>query len=791
MKNRLPFSFLLILFLGITACTNALPVEPGVSLELARERAARVSDLRYELKFSIPAALEEPCAGEVTIRFELSRRGSLQLDFRPGAEAVRWMSVNGREVKPDVRSEHIVIPAKALHKGANKVSVSFVPDDAPLNRRPEFLYSLLVPDRARTLFPCFDQPDLKARFSLTLEIPEEWVAVANSAKLDERVEQGRKLLRFQETAPLPTYLFAFAAGRWNTATFERGGQPVSLYYRETDPAKLAQLPEIFRQISEALAWMEDYTGIPMPFPKYDCVIVPGFQFGGMEHPGAILFNENRMFLGEAPTDVELLSRTDLISHETAHLWFGDAVTMEWFDDVWTKEVFAGFFASAITRPLFPDVDYRTLDFRNFNVRAYEEDRTAGTTPIRQQLDNLKDAGLVYGNIVYDKSPVVMRMLADTLGAEAFREGLQAYLHRYLYGNATWPALIDILDNYTDADLKAWSHRWLEECGMPEYPESDDLPNLSALGYGYYPMSEKAIETALTSVTTLEKPYQRLSTLANLYENMLHGRLAHARMLSCLSEELRVEQDPLVAASGLGYLNDIWRHCPDEVEALLCDLARSRNIPAQVQLSAFRNLVHLHRNPAFDEEIWQIWREQRPWPGLELSAEDYNTLACELALRRPSDVNEIHSIQRGRITRADRLARFDFVWPSLSPDKAVRDSVFASLLEPENRATEPWVQESLRFLHHPLRQNEALDYLIPALDELQEIQRTGDIFFPKNWLVSTLSGHDSPEAASLVRSWLDAHADYPPLLRNKILQAADPLLRDAETEVTAQEADSPK
>jgi len=778
MKNLLSVSTLLILLWALVACEHELPVERGVGIELARERRANVSNLRYDLAFSIPEDLEQPCSGEVTLCFDLSQRGMLQLDFRPGAEAVRGLSVNGRDIAADVRNEHIVIPAKALRKGKNEVSVSFIPDDAPLNRRPEFLYTLLVPDRARTLFPCFDQPDLKARFSLTLDIPEEWVAVANCALQEETVREGRKHLRFQETALLPTYLFSFVAGRWQAATFARDGQPVSIYYRETDEAKLAQLPEIFRQIDEALDWMEEYTEIPMPFPKYDCIIVPGFQFGGMEHPGAILFNERRIFLGEAPTDVEVLSRTDLISHETAHLWFGDAVTMEWFDDVWTKEVFAGHFASAITRPLFPDVDYRTLDFRNFNVRAYEEDRTAGTTPIRQRLDNLQDAGLIYGNIVYDKSPVVMHMLIDTLGPYAFRKGLQDYLHQYMYGNATWPALIDILDTYTEADLKAWSHDWVEGCGMPEYPESDGLPNLPARGYGYYPMSEEAIDLALTTVSTLDKPYQRLSTLANLYENLLHERLSPDQLIPCLGRELQVEQNTLVAASALDYLCETWRHCPDEVEALLYEVARNRNIPAQIRLSAFRNLAHLHRDPAVDEELWQKWQTQRPWPGLELSAEDYNTLACELALRRPSDLEEIHSVQRGRITRADRLARFDFVWPSLSPDKAVRDSVFASLLEPENRATEPWVQESLRLLNHPLRQHEALDYLVPALDELQEIQRTGDIFFPKNWLVSTLSGHDSPEAAALVRGWLEAHPDYPPLLKNKILQAADPLLRNA-------------
>ena len=772
-----PVLHILLLFVLAAACTGVSPVESGVSRDLARERAARISDLHYNLAFSIPASLQEPCSGSVTLRFHLGRKGPLQLDFRPGANAVHSIIVNGREWPKDVRDEHIVISRKALRKGQNEVTVTFTPDDAPLNRRPEFLYSLLVPDRARTLFPCFDQPNLKATFSLALTIPEEWEAVSNSAAQEESISGGRKHIRFQESALLPTYLFSFAAGRWNMATFHRDGQPVHIYYRETDPAKLAQLPEIYRQIDYALDWMEDYTGIPMPFPKFDCVIVPGFQFGGMEHPGAILFNETRMFLGEAPTDAEKLSRTELISHETAHLWFGDAVTMEWFDDVWTKEVFAGHFAAQITRPLFPDIDFRTMDFRNFNILAYEEDRTAGTTPIRQRLDNLQDAGLIYGNIVYDKSPVVMRMLADTLGTDAFRKGLQEYLHRYLYANATWPELIDILDGYTDADLKAWSHQWMEEKGMPDYPESDYVPNLSALGYGFYPMSGKAIAIALASVTSLEKPYERLSTLANLYENMLRGRLAAEQMRSCLEEVLWKEKNPLVASSALGYLSKVWWHCPSEIESLLYRLAKSGDIPAQVQLSAFRSLVHLHCDVSIDEELSQVWLQQQPWPGLALSAEDYNTLACELALRRPADMEQICSVQRNRIANADRLARFDFVWPALSPHKAVRDSVFLSLLEPGNRATEPWALESLRLLNHPFRQQEALDYIVPALDEMQEIQRTGDIFFPKNWIVATLSGHNSPEAAALVRGWLDAHPDYPTLLLNKILQAADPLLRD--------------
>lgn len=757
---------------AVGCARGTLPVEPGVSEKLAQERSGRISDLSYHLSFDIPEKADEPCAGRVTIRFELKGEGPLQLDFRP--QTVQGLTVNGKQKPLKWISEHIVV--KGLKEGHNELQLSFTPEDAPLNRHDGYLYTLLVPERARTLFPCFDQPDLKARFTLELEIPEGWEAVGNGALVGETVRDGRKQLQFAETPAISTYLFAFAAGAWQKAIFERSGTPMLIYYRETDPAKVAQLPEIHRQICFALDWMEDFTGIPMPFSKYDCVIVPGFQFGGMEHPGSIFFSESRMFLGKAPTDADRLSRIDLIAHETAHLWFGDAVTMRWFNDVWTKEVFANYFAAQISRPLFPDIDFRTKDFRSFNIPAYAEDRTRGSTPIRQQLDNLRDAGLVYGNIVYDKAPVVMRMLADTLGADAFRAGMREYLHTYIGGNATWPELIGILDGHTEADLAAWSRMWVEEKGMMEYPETDDLPNLNALGYGYYPMSERAVEEALT--VWLPEPHQRLSNLANLYENMLHGRVEPLQLASSIGALLQKEDNDLVTASALAYLSEIWHTSghPALVEDQLLALVRRRETSPQLRLRAFRSLVHLVSRPETVETLYELWEHRSPWKGLTLSDEDYTTLSCELAIRLPERYETIYSTQRERIGNADRRARFDFVFPSVHPSRAVRDSVFSSLLEAENRVTEPWVQQSLRLLNHPFRQGEALGYIVPGLDEVQEIQRTGDIFFPKNWAVALLSGHDSPEAAELVKDWLEAHPDYPPLLGNKLLQAADRLLR---------------
>ena len=169
-----------------------------------------------------------------------------------------------------------------------------------------------------------------------------------------------------------------------------------------------------------------------------------------------------MFLDEHPTLDDQLGRSALIAHETSHMWFGDYVTMDWFDDVWTKEVFANYFASRIVEPLYPEVDHRLNFISDYVPSAYAEDRTAGSNPIKQKLDNLSDAGLVYGNIIYNKSPMVMEMLVRVLGEEAFRKGIREYLTTYAYGNATWEGLIRILDQYTAEDLEAWSRVWVHE-----------------------------------------------------------------------------------------------------------------------------------------------------------------------------------------------------------------------------------------------------------------------------------------------------------------------------------------
>jgi|RhiMethySRZTD1v2_1073278.scaffolds.fasta_scaffold03387_17 aminopeptidase N len=461
--------------LTMMQAVETIPVGPGVSEALARERAASIHDVRYDLRFVVPSARSEPVRGRATVRVTLNAPHRLVLDFAQPPDRVARVSINGRDAAAQHVDGHLIVPAALTKAGDNSVDVEFTSGDEALNRSDEFLYTLFVPARAQLAFPCFDQPDLKARFTLSLEVPESWQAVANGTELEQPgadVPAGRRGVRFAETPPLPTYLFAFVTGRFSVETATRNGRVMRMFHRETDAAKVARNRDaIFDLHARSLQWLEDYTAIPYAFGKFDVVMIPSFQFGGMEHAGAILYNQSAQLLDASATQNQLLDRASTIAHETAHMWFGDLVTMKWFNDVWMKEVFANFMAAKIVNPSFPDVNHELRFLLAHYPVAYQVDRTAGTNPIRQQLANLNEAGQLYGPIIYQKAPIVVRQLETMLGEAALRDGLREYLKRHAFGNATWLDLVRLLDERTPENVAAWSRAWVEERGRPEFTNS--------------------------------------------------------------------------------------------------------------------------------------------------------------------------------------------------------------------------------------------------------------------------------------------------------------------------------
>jgi aminopeptidase N len=458
--------------------------DPGVSEALAQERANAINDLRYGLSFTVPADRQRPVTGRATVQLALEKPHRLVFDFAQPPDRLRQVRVADREIQAFIADGHIVIEEGLTRAGVNRIEFEFTAGDEALNRNDDFLYTLFVPARARLAFPCFDQPDLKARYTLHLDVPAEWQAVSNGAERVRRTEGSTISIDFVETLPLPTYLFSFVTGRFSVETAMRAGREFRIFHRETDAAKVARNRDaIFDLHAKALAWLEDYTKIRYPWGKFDVVLIPSFQFGGMEHAGAILYNAAGLMLDESATQNQLLDRASVIAHETSHMWFGDLVTMRWFNDVWMKEVFANFMAAKIVNPSFPQVNHELRFLLAYYPTAYQVDRTAGTNPIRQQLANLDEAGQLYGPIIYQKAPIVMRQLELIVGESKFRDGLRAYLKRYAYGNATWLDLVRMLDERTPVDVTAWSHAWVEERGRPSFTTAvrlDDRQRLASI-----------------------------------------------------------------------------------------------------------------------------------------------------------------------------------------------------------------------------------------------------------------------------------------------------------------------
>jgi aminopeptidase N len=730
----------------------------------------------------------------------------------------------------------------------NELAIEFTAGNDALNRNAEFLYSLFVPARAHLAFPCFDQPDLKARFSLTLDVPAEWEVVANGAELERQVQNDRVSISFVETEPLPTYLFAFAAGRFQIESAERDGRTFRMFHRETDSDKVTRNRDaIFDLHAQALSWLEDYTTIPYKFGKFDFVLIPSFQFSGMEHAGAVLYNASTLFLDETATKDQELARASTIAHETAHMWFGDLVTMRWFDDVWMKEVFANFFAAKIVNPSFPELNHELRFLMAHHPGAYEVDRTPGANPIRQRLDNLREAGSLYGAIIYQKAPIVMRQLETLMGEAALRNGLREYLQRFAFSNATWPDLIALLDGLTEEDLATWSHIWVEQAGRPtvtveleskegrmaalELSQSDPwkrgliwnqrlqlvlgydqelkripvtldgpktsvpegvglpvprfvLPSGGELGYGRFVLDDQSRHALLANLPTVEDALARGSAWVILWDEVLDRRMTPRAFMESAMRALSTETDELNVQRILGYLGAAyWRLIPSgerhQVTASLESVLRTGLTGAQTKslkaayFSTLRNVASGAETVALLE---RIWRREESIPGLMLSENDESALALDLAAREVPAWSQILQTQLERIRNPDRRDRFRFVMPALSADPETRDRFFESLADLNNRRHEPWVLEGVAYLHHPLRTVESQRYLRPSLELLQEIQRTGDIFFPKRWLDATLANHNSETAAVTVREFLDSHGEYPARLRQIILQSADSLFR---------------
>lgn len=615
----------LFLLLGLHFTCFAQPdlkpiaVGPGVSLQLANYRRSVISNIQYTLNFDIPSEKTKAIDATESISFNLSAvKQPLQLDFKQSLDHVKSVEINGKNSTVDLKDEHLLLDQQYLHAGINQIKLQFIAGDQSLNRNNDYLYALFVPDRARTVFPCFDQPDLKANFLLTLQVPADWKVLANAVKKDSVVNNQRTIYHFANSDKLPTYLFSFTAGKYKDVKQMVGTRSAEFLHRETDSVKIKlSVDSIFIAHKNAISFLENWTGIKFPFQKISFVAIPDFQFGGMEHPGEVQYKASGLFLDNGATKDQFIARSNLISHETAHMWFGDMVTIKWFNDVWMKEVFANFMADKVTEKMMGSETFNLKFLLDHYPAAYGVDRTQGANPIRQQLDNLQDAGSLYGNIIYHKAPVMMRQLELLMGKENFQKGIREYLKKYAYSNATWNDLIAILSNYSKANLYDWNKVWVNQPGRPvfeeqvnyngnkisnltltQHPEAGSkriwpqafkvtlvyadhrkvisvnmdrekvvlkeasglvkpafiLFNSDGMGYGLFPTDKNSIN----QIYKLESPIQRASAYITAYENMLAERYFKPKeLLIQFQKGLLLEKSEMNLRLLTGYIETIF------------------------------------------------------------------------------------------------------------------------------------------------------------------------------------------------------------------------------------------
>ncbi len=820
----------------LTSCSKN-KVEKGVSLELAKVRKKILTEVQYSLQFDIPEDPKKSIQARNTIYFLLLKDDVkyLNIDFNESVNKITRIEVNRKPTKLIFDNEHIVVPTHLMINGYNEIQIDFIAGDQSLNRNPDYLYTLFVPDRASTCFPSFDQPDIKASISVELKIPADWEAVSNTQSIVYPDTDGKNLYQFMLSKPISTYQFAFAAGKFKKIKDEATN--MTMYYRETDSVKVdANSKEIFKLHQEAISWMEEYTLIQYPFLKFDFVLIPAFQYGGMEHPGSIFYRESSLILEPTASVNQKLRRASLIAHEVAHMWFGNLVTMKWFDDVWLKEVFANLMASKIVNPQFPEINHDLRFLMAHYPSAYEIDRSAGSHPIQQRLENLKDAGTLYGAIIYQKAPIMMRNLETMMGEENFKEGLREYLKRYNYSNASWDDLIKTLTEFTDKDLQMWNTAWIKTKGMPDiayqlggnlevkvtndsagvvWPQnfqyqvlsetptivdvailsadvvkipltnanSKIIPNYKGKGYGYFSADEASRKNMLATVHTLEDAEARAAVWLNIWEYVLRGELDVREVLDSILGNLAREKDPLIFEYLTHRLNTLfWQFTKLEDRQLISEKLDEELfdlMALQKDISLKRTLFNCFIQVATSNNgvlnLKKFWRNEMTL-GLEITEQDHIQLAYEIAVRDADGAEATLKTQLENTKNPDRKSAMAFIMPALSASEVARDAFFESLKKAENREHEPWVLEALGYLHHPLRSAHSIKYIKPSLEMMEEIQLTGDIFFPKGWVDETLSSYQSAEAASIVRTYLQSNPGLSPNLKNKVLQAADVLFR---------------
>jgi aminopeptidase N len=469
--------------------------------ETAR-RKADIDVLSYRVSLDLRTALDseaETFPSRTTIEFTSAGSGTW-LDFL-GAE-VKGLTVNGSPAEIAFDGSRIALSGLAAGE-VNTVSVDalgvYSNSGEGLHRFTDpadgnvYLYTQYEPADARRVFACFEQPDLKAPFTFELFVPEEWVALSNQKVA---YAEGERRI-FEPTLPISTYITAVIAGPYHGAhsDWSRGELTVPLgAYCRASLAEYFDSQDIFEITRQGLDFYAENFEYPYPWGKYDQVFVPEYNLGAMENPGCVTFNEHFVNRGAA-TESQYAQRAEVILHEMAHMWFGDLVTMKWWNDLWLKESFADLMGALASAEATRFSGAWVAFANRRKAWAYSQDQLPTTHPVVADIPDLEAAKLNFDGITYAKGAAVLKQLMAFTGRAAFRRGARRYFRAYAFGNTTLPDLIGALSEAAGRDLTSWSREWLRSTGVSTLWYADGavmqtLPKPTRLVVGCYDRDER-------------------------------------------------------------------------------------------------------------------------------------------------------------------------------------------------------------------------------------------------------------------------------------------------------------
>lgn len=451
----------------------------------AAARSALVTTHTYDVLLDVRSAAEQDTAGYTsrsTITFSARQPGaSTFLDFigEVGSVVLNGVALPVREVVDgaqirldDLQTENTVtVTGTALYsKSGEGMHRFFDPADGQC-----YLYTQYEPADARRVFANFEQPDLKAAFTFSVIAPSGWHVASNGAEAARTPVKGDPAAsqwKFLPTLPVSTYITTVLAGpyfkaeeQWS-ATLDDGTRlevPLALYCRAS-MADSFDTGELFKLTKQGLEFFNSLFDYPYPWGKYDQAFVPEYNLGAMENPGLVTFTENYVFTSRA-TDSQYQGRANTLMHEMAHMWFGDLVTMQWWDDLWLKESFADYMGTlGVDRATGWDTAWVTFA-NNRKAWAYVQDQLPTTHPIVADIPDLEAAKQNFDGITYAKGASVLKQLVAYVGFEAFIAGSREYFREHAYGNTTLADLLAALSRASGRDLAVWARQWLQTSGI--------------------------------------------------------------------------------------------------------------------------------------------------------------------------------------------------------------------------------------------------------------------------------------------------------------------------------------